>query len=58
MNDKNTMIEELFKNIDFIFKDQVEIQNYYKQKLKNMISDKNIKEEVFEHEEPVVHKTR
>ena len=57
MNDKNTMIEELLKNIDFIFKDQVEIRNYYKQKLKNMISDKNIKEEFFEHEEPV-HKTR
>lgn len=57
MNDKNTMIEELFKNIDFIFKDQGEIRNYYKQKLKNMISDKNIKEEFFEHEEPV-HKTR
>ena len=52
MNGKNTIIEEEFKNIDFIFKDQVEIRNYYKQKLKERTIE-DLEKEIEQKEEQI-----
>lgn len=50
INDVNIIFDDLSKNIELIFKDNIEMRDGYMLKLRNLISDKKLKKEMSRYE--------
>lgn len=50
IDDINIIFDDLSKNIELFFKDNMEMRDYYMLKLRNIISDTKLKKEMFKYE--------